>query len=207
MKEWNNMKLKDFKEDRYLLLMEENYPYQYFVQVFDKELQQVQNIQPCETYQGLLIVDNLPKEYFTRLFTKVDGKYYGGAFDFERQRLNLIELNRAVDLFLSEGFIPDFNIEKFKALVYDRIEKSSKNVDTWISNFGRDGTSCNINRFNSLIVDMHHHYDKFNFRKENVVISIMNDYENSFILFKREILKDKEVRYNGKSIFHHKLLV
>ena len=207
MKTWNNMKLKDFKEDRYLLLVEENYPYHYFVQPFDKELQKVQIIQPYETYQGLLIIDNLPKEYFTRLVVKVDGKEYSGADEFERQRLTLIELNRAIDLFLKVGFIPDFNIKKIKYLIYDRIEKTSKNIDTWINNFGRNGMSCNIDQFNSLIVDMYHKYDKFNLKKDNVVISILNDYENSFILFKREILEDKEIRYNGKSIFHHKLLV
>lgn len=208
MKEWNNMKLEDYVEDRYLLLVEENYPYNYFVQPVDKDLQEVQNVQSCATYQGLLIIGNLPKYYFKRLYTKVKGKYYGGAVNFEKQRLNLIELNRAIDLFLKNGFIAiDFNVEKLKELIYERIKKSIENVNIWLSNFGKQGINCDIYRFNSLIVDMNHGADKFSFKKDNVIINILNDHENSFILFKREIFKDKEIRYSSKSIFHHSFLV
>jgi len=56
------------------------------------------------------------------------------------------------------------------------------------------------------MVDMHHRDSSFKFKKGNIIISIMNNYENSFRLFKTEVHKDKEVIYDGKTIFYHKLL-
>jgi hypothetical protein len=206
MKQWNEMKLKDYKSDRYLLLV--NDMGCFYLQEFNKDIQKASEIRPmCSFYQGKLIIDNLPKEYFIRLFCKFDKNYYG-AIDFEKQRLELIELNRAIDSFLELGFKPiDFNVGQLKRLIYYRIEETIKNIDTWINNFGYERIMCNIRRFNSLSVDMHHRDSVFKFKKDNVILSIMNDYENRFTFFKRVIHKDKEERYDEKTIFHHKLLV
>jgi hypothetical protein len=206
MKQWNGIKLKDYKSDRYLLLVDDIGDF--YLQEFNKDIQRTSEIRPmCSFYQGKLIIDNLPKEYFIRLFCKFDEKYYG-AIDFEKQRLELIELNRAIDHFLELGFKPiDFNVEQLKRLINYRIEKTIKNIDTWINNFGYERVMCNIHRFNSLNVDMHHRDSVFKFKKDNVTLSIMNDCENRFKLFKRVIHKDKEERYDGNTIFHHKLLV
>lgn len=206
MKRLVEMKLKDFKEKRYLLLTDDFGTL--YVQPFDKNIQKTQMNSATEFnfYAGYLIIDNLPKEYFTRFFIKIRGREYFGGIDYEKERLELIELNRAIDLFLKIGFKPiDFNVEKLKNLIEERIIKVTENI----KNYGKDikNPLFKMYYFNSLAVDMHHKDNMFWFKKENVFLGIMNDYGNTFRIFKKEIYPDKVVKYNGKTIFHHKLLV
>jgi len=200
MKEYNQLKLKDLKSGHYLLLIDDMGCI--YVKEFTDELKKTEKLIPnCKFYQGLFIIDKFPKEWFKRLIhiEKINDKRIEmrGGMGYAIQELYLIELNRFLEIMENNRFICSIKYEKIKEILNQRILRIRKKISNY--------NGCNDVFFNALTVDLN--CRGIYFTKDNIVITLQNDYENIFRIFKKEIYDDKEIRYKGKTIFHHELLV
>lgn len=183
IKEWSDMNSEDYTENTYLLLVEKNYPYRYFTTPFKNISGHKFCSEVCSEYGDYLILGIMPKEYFSNT---------SGVINFEKQRLQLIELNRAIDFLLKKGYaLIDFDVDNLRKIVIDRIIRVTENINI----------RQNKNKFNSIENEMQ---GNISFQKDNIFINIFdNSSENYFGINREECFEDKRVLYRSRTIYFY----
>ena len=192
----DELKLKDLKNENYLLLIDE-YGIWYIKEI-DKKIEKTLELQDFKEtmnkFEGKLIIDKFPKRFFENYITKIKNRnredksrlYY--RFDI----FYLQEFLRFVETMEKLKYDCSIDYKKIKDMIVKRIIK--------LEQFLSEETMRYI-CFNAFFVELN---IKIIFRKGKNIFHIKNTYQNIVDILKIIIKDDFDIRYHKKPIFYFK---